>query len=70
MDKTQREYFLRQQMKAIQGELGEVDETQAEVNELREQVEAGHLPEHVREVADRELGALRGACPRSRAIRT
>jgi ATP-dependent Lon protease len=55
MDKTQREYFLRQQMKAIQSELGEVDDTQAEVNELREQVEAADLPERAREVADREL---------------
>ncbi len=65
MDKTQREYFLRQQMKAIQGELGEVDETQAEVNELREQVEAADLPEHVREVADRELARFERLPPQS-----
>ncbi len=39
MGKTQREYFLRQQLKAIQDELGETDETQAEVNELREQLD-------------------------------
>ena len=61
MDKGQREYFLRQQMKAIQEELGEVDETQAEANELREQIEAADLPEHAREVAERELAALRAA---------
>ena len=39
MDKAQREYFLRQQLKAIQEELGEGDEQQAEINELREQIE-------------------------------
>ena len=39
IDKAQREYFLRQQMKAIQQELGETDEQQAEVNELREQLD-------------------------------
>ena len=44
MDKTQREYFLRQQLKAIQEELGEADETQAEINELREQIEEADLP--------------------------
>ena len=40
IDKGQREFFLRQQMKAIQDELGEGDEQQAEVNELRERIEA------------------------------
>ena len=39
LDKGQREYFLRQQLKAIQEELGEADEVQAEVNELREQLD-------------------------------
>ena len=47
MDKTQREYFLRQQLKAIQDELGEDDETQAEINELREKIEQAGLPENV-----------------------
>jgi ATP-dependent Lon protease len=55
LEKGQREYFLRQQMKAIQEELGEFDETQAEVNELREQIEQAELPEHVRKQAEREL---------------
>ena len=45
MEKGQREYFLRQQLKAIQDELGEVDEQTAEANELREQIEAAGLPE-------------------------
>ncbi len=58
MDKTQREYFLRQQLKAIQEELGEVDETQAEIAELRQQMEEAGLPEHAREQAERELARL------------
>jgi ATP-dependent Lon protease len=55
MDKGQREYFLRQQLKAIQEELGEVDETQAEVAELRERLEEAGLTEEARKQADREL---------------
>jgi ATP-dependent Lon protease len=55
MDKGQREWFLRQQLKAIQEELGEVDEQQAEASELREQIEAAGLPEHARKQAEREL---------------
>ena len=58
IDKGQREFFLRQQMKAIQDELGEGDEQQAEVNELREQIEAAKLPEQARKAADRELSRL------------
>ncbi len=58
IDKGQREFFLRQQMKAIQDELGEGDEQQAEVNELREKIEAAKLPEHAQKAADRELGRL------------
>jgi ATP-dependent Lon protease len=55
MDKGQREYFLRQQLKAIQEELGEVDETQAEATELRERVEAAGLPDYAWKAAEREL---------------
>ncbi len=58
LDRGQREYFLRQQMKAIQEELGEADEIQAEVSELREQLAAIELPEEVRKQADRELARL------------
>jgi ATP-dependent Lon protease len=58
LEKGQREYFLRQQLKAIQEELGETDEVQAEVNELRDQLAAIDLPEEVRKQADRELGRL------------
>jgi ATP-dependent Lon protease len=58
MEKGQREYFLRQQLKAIQQELGEDDPEAAEVNELREQLDALDLPEDVRRAAERELGRL------------
>jgi len=58
MEKGQREYFLRQQLKAIQAELGEGDPEQAEVNELREQLDEAKLPEDVRKAAERELGRL------------
>jgi ATP-dependent Lon protease len=58
MDKTQREYFLRQQMKAIQEELGEADETQAEIDELRQQIGEANLPEPVLKAAERELSRL------------
>ncbi len=55
MDQAQREYFLRQQLKAIQEELGEGDEQAAEANDLRERLEAADLPDEVRKAADREL---------------
>ena len=59
MEKGQREYFLRQQLKAIQQELGEGDPEQAEVEELREQLVAlTNLPEESRKAAERELGRL------------
>ena len=58
IDKGQREFFLRQQMKAIQDELGESDEQQAEINELRERLEAAQLPEHAQQAAERELSRL------------
>jgi ATP-dependent Lon protease len=58
MEKGQREYFLRQQMKAIQDELGEGDPDQAEVKELRERLEALTLPEDALKAAERELGRL------------
>src|ERR671931_70230 len=55
MEKGQREYFLRQQLKAIQEELGEVDEQQAEAAELREQIEEAGLPDYALKQAEREL---------------
>jgi ATP-dependent Lon protease len=58
LEKGQREFFLRQQLKAIQEELGESDPEQAEVLELRERLEALALPEEVEKAAARELGRL------------
>ncbi len=58
IEQGQREYYLREQLKAIQRELGEEDETQAEVNELRERIEAAELPEHAHRAAERELSRL------------
>jgi len=58
IDKGQREYLLREQLKAIQTELGEGDEQQAEINELRDRIEQADLPEHARKAADRELSRL------------
>ncbi len=58
IDKGQREFYLREQLKAIQQELGEGDEQQAEINELRERIEQANLPEAARKQADRELGRL------------
>jgi ATP-dependent Lon protease len=58
IDKGQREYFLRQQLKAIQEELGEQDEQQVEINELRERLEAAGLPEDAKKAAERELSRL------------
>ena len=58
IDKGQREYFLRQQLKAIQEELGEGDEQQAEISELRERIEQAGLPEEAKKAAERELSRL------------
>src|SRR5262249_56380886 len=58
MEKSQREYVLRQQLKAIQEELGEKDPAEVEVDELREQLAQLKLPEEVRKQADRELSRL------------
>jgi ATP-dependent Lon protease len=58
LDKDQREFFLRQQLKAIQEELGEGDPEQADANELRERLDALELPEAVQKAADRELARL------------
>ena len=58
LEKGQREFFLRQQLKAIQDELGESDPEQAELAELRERLEALELPEDIAKAAFRELGRL------------
>lgn len=58
MEKTQKEYYLREQMKAIQKELGEADERAAEVEELRAKLIKLNLPDEPREKAEKELERL------------
>ena len=73
MDKTQREYILREQLKAIQRELGEDDPQQAEINELRDKVEAAGMPEEVKARAIKEIDRMSripSASPEVGVIRT
>ena len=55
MEKIQREYYLREQIKAIQKELGDKDGKQAEIEEYRSKLDAGQYPENVRKVVDKEI---------------
>ncbi len=73
LSKAQREYFLREQLKAIRKELGEVDEEQSEIAQLRAKIEAAHLPDEVRGEAERELARMEklpAASPEHSVIRT
>src|SRR4051812_11981185 len=73
MDKTQREYILREQLKAIQRELGEDDPQQAEINELREKVEQAGMPEEIKARAIKEIDRMSripSASPEVGVIRT
>ncbi|UCH23286.1 MAG: endopeptidase La [Deltaproteobacteria bacterium] len=65
MEKSQREYYLRQQLKAIQEELGETDETHVEIEEYRAKIEEKNLPEEAKKEAERELGRLSRMHPSS-----
>jgi len=65
VDQQQREYLLRQQLKAIQDELGETEGNGAEVHELREKAEKKALPEHVSEVLKKEMDKLARSNPAS-----
>lgn len=58
MDKTQREYFLREQLKAIQKELGELDERAEEIAEFRKRVKDAKMPEKVLKEAEKQLKRL------------
>ena len=73
MEKNQREFYLRQQLRAIQEELGEVDPQLAEANELRTKIDEAKMPEEVKKAADRELDRLSKvpqASPEYSVIRT
>ncbi len=58
IEKVQRDYFLREQLKAIQKELGEADEQAVEVDEFRKKIEAAKMPEEAEKQAQRELDRL------------
>ncbi len=73
MDKTQREYILREQLKAIQRELGEDDPQQAEIAELRDKVDASGMPDEVKARAVKEIDRMSripSASPEVGVIRT
>ncbi len=65
MDKAHRDYYLRQQLKAIQKELGETDEAQSVVDEYTEKMEKAKLPDEARKEAERELKRLSGMSPQA-----
>jgi ATP-dependent Lon protease len=63
MSKNQRDFFLREQIRAIQRELGEVDASAAEAKDLRDQIEQNQLPEEPKKVALKELERLQQMSP-------
>ncbi len=65
MERSQKEYYLNEQMRAIQKELGERDEFKNEVDELEEQLKAKKMPEEARARADKELKKLKMMSPMS-----
>ncbi len=65
VDRSQREYFLREQMRVIQGELGEMDVFSQELDDLNQKIEQKNLPEEVKARADRELKRLNAMPPMS-----
>jgi ATP-dependent Lon protease len=65
MEKSQREYYLNEQMKAIQKELGDMDEAPNELDELQSRIEEAKMPEEAKEKAVSELGKLKMMSPMS-----
>ena len=65
MDKSQSEFYLRQQLKAIKEELGEQDESKVEVEDYKTKIAEKNLPEEARKEAERELGRLKRMHPSS-----
>ncbi len=58
MTKTQREYYLREQLRAIQSELGEIDEKAEEITDLKEKIKAAKMPEEVEKESNKQLKRL------------
>ncbi|MEW6418098.1 MAG: endopeptidase La [Nitrospirota bacterium] len=65
IDKTQREYFLREQLKAIQKELGDIDERAEEIKEFKKKIEDAKMPEKVMKEAEKQLKRLEKMHPDS-----
>ncbi len=65
LSKTQRDYYLREQLRSIQRELGEDEGDDSGVAELRRRIEEARLPDEARREAERELGRLAGISPSS-----
>ena len=65
IDKSHREYYLREQLKVIKKELGEGEDEQDEIEELRENIEKAKMPEHAKKVAFKELNRLERISPHS-----
>jgi|TARA_R110002072_G_scaffold25932_10_gene86422 ATP-dependent Lon protease len=65
MEKSQREYYLNEQMKAIQRELGDMEETPNELDELQERIEQAKMPQEARDKAQSELNKLKMMSPMS-----
>jgi ATP-dependent Lon protease len=65
MDKNHREFFLRQQLRAIQKELGDIDDLDREIEELRAKIDESDLPDHARKEVDKQLRRLSGMHPDS-----
>ena len=65
IDKTQREYYLREQLKAIKKELGEMDEHTAEIKELQDRISKANMPEEALKAAQKELDRLSKIPPAS-----
>jgi ATP-dependent Lon protease len=63
VQQSQRDYYLREQLKAIQKELGEQDEGQRDIEELKQKIEAAGMPEDVKKEALKELGRLQRMSP-------
>ena len=73
MEKAQREYYLREQLKAIHRELGEANPQLAEIEEIKKAIEASHMPDEVKEKARHEagrLGNMPSASPEVGIVRT